>query len=347
MGFGEASVSPAAVKAFLDQPNLWIWNCGVRELLIGETLDDPAALWSRLYQGNSWSARNGIGHVALAGVDMALWDLAGKAAGLPVWKLLGGESPRPVMPYVTMYEGPSPLNETIARTLKFVDRVREDGFRAAKIEAGPERTSDADAIVALVKAVRDYAGEDLILLCDLCYRWADPQEALACIRRLEEFDLYLLEAPLAVDNVTGYREIATSSTSPIAGAETLTSFAEFADLLDSGDVAILQPAVSRLGITETDRLARYAQTRDRRIVPFGWVATTIPVAATLHVATVNENVSLVEYAPPVFYPDAVLRREIAGPEPEVRNAMLEASNEPGLGVVVDEDALRRWQKEHY
>jgi L-alanine-DL-glutamate epimerase-like enolase superfamily enzyme len=79
VGIGEAAASPAVVKAFIDEPTSFSWSCGIGDILIGEDPRDPPALWSKLYESTVWSGRVGLGHIALAGVDMALWDLAGKA----------------------------------------------------------------------------------------------------------------------------------------------------------------------------------------------------------------------------------------------------------------------------
>ena len=98
VGVGEAAASPRAIKALIDEDTSWAWSRGIRELLVGEDARDPRALWRKLYDGTWWWGRAGLGHVALAGIDMALWDLAGKAAGVPVWQLLGERRPEGITP---------------------------------------------------------------------------------------------------------------------------------------------------------------------------------------------------------------------------------------------------------
>ena len=161
VGIGEAAVSPPVVKAFIDEPTSFSWSRGVSDILREQDATDPRSSWAALCDGTVWSARVGLGRIALAGVDMALWDLAGKVLGVPVWQLLGGERPEPVVPYLTMYSGPSPLATTIRNTNELVDHAREDGFRAAKIEALTDTTEDNDEIVELVRAVRAHAGPRL------------------------------------------------------------------------------------------------------------------------------------------------------------------------------------------
>lgn len=342
VGIGEAAVLPAVVKAFIDEPTSFSWSQSVAEILIGQDPRDPKALWEALCDGTVWSARVGIGRIALAGVDMALWDLAGKVAGKPVWELLGERRPDAVVPYLTMYRGPSPLQTTIRNTNELVDKAVEAGFRAAKIEALTDTTENNDEIVELVRAVRAHAGADFTLALDVGYRWPSADVAMDCIRRLEELDLFFLETPFMPELVEEYRKLAEDSPIPIAGAEILTSYAEFGPLLDAG-LDIAQSGTCRIGITESDRLARRAGELGRRYVPYGYVSTLYSVAANIHVAAANDNVPLVELAPAAFYPHMIMRSELAGPEPIIRDGAFELPAAPGLGLELDEDAVSRYR----
>jgi L-rhamnonate dehydratase len=341
-GIGEAAVSPPVVKAFIDEPTSFSWSRGVADILVGEDPRDPRSLWSALCDGTVWSARVGLGRIALAGVDMALWDLAGKALGVPVWQLIGGREPEAVIPYLTMYSGPSPLEITIRNTNDLVDRAVADGFRAAKIEALTDTTENTDEIVELVRAVRAHAGSDFTLALDVGYRWPSAGLALDCIHRLEEFDIRFVETPFMPELLDEYRELCQASPIPIAGAEILTSYAEFGPLLDAG-IDIAQSGTCRIGITESDRLARRAGELGREYVPYGYVSTLYSVAANIHVAAANGNVPLVEYAPSAYYPHMIMRRELASPEPSIRDGAFEVSTAPGLGLELDEDAVKRFQ----
>jgi L-alanine-DL-glutamate epimerase-like enolase superfamily enzyme len=342
VGIGEAAVSPPVVKAFIDEPTSFSWSRGVADILTGEDPRDPKALWDALCEGTVWSARVGLGQIALAGVDMALWDLAGKALGVPVWQLLGEQRPNPVVPYLTMYSGPSPLPTTIRNTTELVDRAVAGGFRAAKIEALTDTTEDNDEIVELVREVRAHAGPDFTLALDVGYRWPTADAALDCLSRLEEHDLFFVETPFMPELVDEYRKLAEASPIPIAGAEILTSYAEFGPLLDAG-IDIAQAGTCRIGITDSDRLARRAGELGRRFVPYGYVSTLFSVAANIQVAAANDNVPLVELAPAAYYPHMIMRRELAGPEPIIRDGEFELSTAPGLGLELDEDAVSRYR----
>jgi L-alanine-DL-glutamate epimerase-like enolase superfamily enzyme len=241
-----------------------------------------------------------------------------------------------------MYSGPSPLQTTIRNTNDLVDRAMADGFRAAKIEALTDTTEGNDEIVELVRAVRAHAGPAFTLALDVGYRWPDAVEAMDCIRRLEEFDLFFLETPFMPELVDEYRKLAEASPIAIAGAEILTSYAEFGPLLDAG-LDIAQSGTCRIGITESDLLARRAGELGRRYVPYGYVSTRYSVAATVQVAAANDNVPLVELAPASVYPHMVMRRELAGPEPVIEDGAFVLPAAPGLGLELDDDAVNRYR----
>jgi L-alanine-DL-glutamate epimerase-like enolase superfamily enzyme len=342
VGIGEAAVSPPVVKAFIDEPTSFSWSRGVADMLVGQDPRDPRRLWDELCVGTVWNARVGLGRIALAGVDMALWDLAGHVLGQPVWQVLGAKAPQPVIPYLTMYQGPSPLQTTIRVTNELVDKAKAGGFRAAKIEALSDTTEDNDEIVELARAVRAHAGPDFTLGLDVGYRWRNFEEALDCMRRLEELDLFFVETPFMPELVDDYRRLVEATTVPIAGAEILTAYAEYGPLLEAG-IAIVQAGTCRMGITECDRLARRAGELGRRFVPYGFVSTLYSVAANIQVAAANDNVPLVEHTPPAIYPHMIMRGALARPEPRIVDGAFELPTAPGLGLELDEDALDRFR----
>jgi L-alanine-DL-glutamate epimerase-like enolase superfamily enzyme len=342
VGIGEASVSPPVVKAFIDEPTSFSWSMGVSDMLVGQDPRDPRRLWDILCDGTVWNARVGLGRIALAGVDMALWDLAGKVLGQPVWQVLGASSPHPVHPYLTMYQGPSPLEDTIRITNGLVDRAKADSYRAAKIEALVDTTADNDEIVALARAVREHAGPDFMLGLDVGYRWRTFDEAIDCVRRLEEFDLFFLETPFMPDQADDYRRLAEATTVPVAGAEILTSFGEFGPLFDAR-IAIVQAGTCRIGITDSDRLARRAADLGMRLIPYGFVPTLYSSMANIHVAAAHANVPLTEHTPPDIYPHMIMRAALATPEPPIVDGAFVLPDAPGLGLELDEDAVERFR----
>jgi L-alanine-DL-glutamate epimerase-like enolase superfamily enzyme len=342
VGIGEAAGPPPVVKAFIDEPTSFSWSMGVADMLVGKDPSDPRRLWDDLCDGTVWNARVGLGRIALAGVDMALWDLAGRVLGQPVWKLLGASEPHPVHPYLTMYQGPSPLADTIRITNGLVDQAKADGYIAAKIEALSDTTEDNDEIVALTRAVREHAGPDFQLGLDVGYRWRTFDEALDCARRLEEFDLLFLETPFMPEQIDDYRRLVEATTVPIAGCEILTSDAEYTPLLEAG-IAITQAGTCRMGITECDRLAKRSGALGRRFVPYGFVSTIYSTAANILVCAANDNVPVAEHTPPAVYPHMIMRGALATPEPPIVDGAFVLPDAPGLGLELDEDAVERFR----
>ena len=156
-------------------------------------------------------------------------------------------------------------------------------------------------------------------------------EALDCVRRLEEFDLFFLETPFMPELTDEYRRLVEATSIPIAGAEILTSYAEYGPLLEAG-IDIAQAGTCRVGVPEWDLLARRAGALGRRFVPYGYVSTLFSVAANIQVAAANPNVPLVEHAPTAYYPHMLMRDVLAGPEPRIVDGAFELPTAPELGV---------------
>ncbi len=342
-GYGEANANPQAVKALVESTNGLSggWDNSLQEVFVGQEPSDPRALWAKAKSTTFWSCRTGVGHVALAGIEMALWDLAGKLHGRPVWQLLGERRNERLLPYITLYHGPSEFARTVEMTLETLDRAVGLGFRAAKLEPVADNTANEEEIVELVRRARDYVGPDFTLLADFGYRWTDAATATACLRRLDEFGLYALEAPFHPEHLDAYRQLKSAVSTPIATGDILTAAVDYLALLESGAVDIFQAGACRTGLSDMDELARAARGRERRFVSWGWCATALTAAANLHLSVVHDNVPLIEYAPPSIYPESVIRRELAGPDPIVRNGEFELPSAPGLGVEVDDVVLER------
>lgn len=343
VGYGEANANPAAVKALLET-DLGLagdWDDAPRNIVLGADAEAPRELWRRLKEWSFWSCRAGLGHVALAAVGTAAWDLAGKLAGKPTYQLLGTQRTTQPLVYCTLYHGSGAFADTLVRTMDAVDSALAAGFRAAKVEPLLDNAPDPDDIVELVRRVRDRVGPDFLLMADVGYRWQSASEAIGVAKRLDEFGLHALEAPFAPHDVAAYRELAEAISTPLCTGDQLTAAVEYLPVLESGAVDFVQGGAARTGINDMDELARRANTLGKRFVSWGWVATSLTIAANLHVSLVHENVPLIEYAPPSMYPDATLRNELFRPEPAVHEGLFELPTRPGLGVDIDDDALER------
>jgi L-rhamnonate dehydratase len=342
VGYGEGNHTPRAMKAVVDSRGSHSWSRGIKESLIGRDPLQPERLWDLVYRSTAMSGRRGLVVAVLAAIDVALWDVKGKAEAKPAYELLGGASGRAVIPYCTVYTGPCDWNETKRRTTEMVEQARGLGFRTVKIEPLVECAPTNRNIVELVEIARSAAGDGVELLVDVGHRWQTAKEALRVLRELEEHDVRMIETPLWLDDVDGYREVSDRSSVPVAVGELFVTRNEFLEMMDRGHVDIVQPCVVRVGFTESRRVAEDALVRGKAVVPYGWVATTLAMAADIHLAATLRNSPWCEYCPLDIYPDQELRRNLFGPEPNLVDGVFELPIGPGLGVEVDEQAL-----EHY
>lgn len=338
VGYGEANHCPAAVKAFIETRGSSSWSRGIRELLVGADPLDPPKLWHRLYRDTIMSGRRGLGVAALAAIDVALWDIRGKAEGKPIYELLGGSSGHALVPYATIYAGPMAFENAIRENARLVQEALTLGIRGIKLEALTDCVPHHEQVVQFVdKLARDVQGVEVML--DVGYRFETSAETLRYLAPLENYGLYFVEAPIWLDDVIGYGDMAAASRFRIAIGELFVTRNEFIEMLDIGQVGVIQPSIIRVGITESVQVAAQALARSRLVVPFGWVATTIGVMANIHLAATLKNCPFLEYCPMQLYPGQELRKHIAGPEPGFRDGTFLLPSAPGLGVEVDEHAL--------
>ena len=342
VGYGEGNHTPHAMKAIIESAGSHSWSQGLKDLLIGQNPLTPERVWDRLYRGTAMSGRRGMMIAVIAAIDVALWDIKGKAENKPIYELLGGATGAPVVPYSSLYSGPLAFEGTVAWNQQAVAKSRELGFRAVKIEPLDDCTPTNRQIVELVGVGRETMGWDADVFVDVGHRWKSAKEALRWLQELEQFDPGFIETPLWLDDVAGYRRISDRSPIRTAVGELFVTRNEFLEMMDVGGVDIVQPCVARIGFTESKRVAEDAALRGREVVPYGWVATTLALVADLHLAATLHNCPWTEYCHPEIYPHQELRRNLFGPEPRMVDGIFELPTGPGLGVEVDEAALAHY-----
>jgi L-alanine-DL-glutamate epimerase-like enolase superfamily enzyme len=287
---------------------------------------------------------------ALGAIDMALWDIAGKAAGVPTWRLLGEPAHESFTPYASLLPRGGDW-DSFSQTL--VDQAvwaAGLGFRACKLElliTGPYAHEGLDlpasVMVETIAAVRRATGPDFTIMVDVAYAWRTAAEALAVIETWADHDVFFCETPLWADDLSEYAELAARSPIPIAAGEWLATRFEFLDVMDRGGVQVVQPDVGRVGgLTEALRVCRLADERGRLVVPHGW-KTGITVAATAHLAAVTGHMPFFEYVPQQVA-ESPLRRELVHDELELVDGRLALPERPGLGIELDRDALERFEE---
>ena len=336
-GYGEAVARSRAVKAVVESEAVdeGGWDSGIRTLLLGADPADPAVLWARLRANTFWSCRSGVGHVALAGVDMALWDLAGKLHGVPSWQLMGARRNPRLVPYTTLYHGSGSFQETLARTMDAVEMVLGLGFKAVKVESMPDNVPNPYDTVELVSRVRDRIGLDFPLLLDMGYRWHDFDASALVVKELDQFSLFALEAPFPPDRLDDYRRLANASTTPLASGDQLTAASDYQPLLESETLRFVQGGAARTGVSDMGNLAEAAALKGIGFLPWGWGGGALATSANIHRAVVHDNIPLIEYRPAELYPDAILRTSLATPEPVLKDGEFLLPTAAGLGVDVD------------
>ncbi len=349
-GIGEVESNPWAIKALIDSPSSNILSRSLGQLVVGLDPTQPHAIWDRLYRESVVTGRRGAGICAIGAIDVAVWDLYGKATGQPIWQLLGGARQQCVTPYASLLPSGRTLHEYQDNLLEKALWAQDSGFRAVKLEIlikGPcshngWQASD-EAIVEMVRVCRESLGSEIRIMVDVGYGWAVWKEALKVLNRIEKYDICFVETPLWTDDLDGYAALAEASQIPIAAGELLQTRFEFQDLMDRGHIDIVQPDVGRVGgVTEAMRVVQMAHDRGKLVVPHCW-KSGIGIAATAQVALAAGNCPFIEFLPaPVS--ESCLRRELLLKELPVEDGQIQPPSQPGLGVVLDASAVARFSE---
>ena len=348
VGIGETDVNPWIARACIKAMGTHIMGLGLEEMLLGEDPLQPEAVWQKLYSGSKMNGRRGALICALGAIDMALWDIKGKALGLPIYKLLGGAVKQSITPYASLLPTGDTLDEYRESLKDKLLQAREFGFKAAKLEIcinGPY-THNAlqehdDHIAGIVAECREAVGEAMTLMVDVAYAWDDARTALRVIKQLEPFDLFFLETPINIDDLEGYAFIADHSPIRIAAGEWQNTHWEFIDLARRGKLDVLQPDIGRVGgFTEARKVAQLAADHGRLIVPHCW-KTGIGIAASAHLGFATACCPYIEYLP-AHLSESALRDELVADELEMIDGEIPLPQKPGLGIELNRDALQRY-----
>ena len=324
VGWGEtlASVAPQIAAQVVESL--------IKPQLVGQ---DPLAgdyLWTQMYH-----AMRDRGHFtgfymdALGGCDTALWDLRGRLMGQPIHALLGGPYRHRLFAYASGVTGATPAERAEAARA-WVDQ----GFRAIKLHL----TAGRQDTLATVAAVREAVGPDVRLMVD-AHNIYDVAEAISLGRELEAQDVYFFEAPTDPENVAGLTEICAALTVRIATGESERSRFQFRDRLVARAVDVVQPDLGYVGLSEMRRIAALAETFHVPVAPHLSAGLGVCIAATVNLIASIPNFLMIEYSP-VSFPLA--NRFLK--EPLIcENGEILLPTGAGLGVEIDEDALRAYE----
>jgi D-galactarolactone cycloisomerase len=325
VGWGEAHHGrcPGAIAKLIDTT--------MRQLVVGMDASDVIGIWSRIYKMQL--ASHGMGTaaaLAMSGIDLALWDIRGKAVGWPVYKLLGGKS-REIPAYAggisLGYQEPAQLNDEIRGLVA-------RGYNAVKLRVGDTVANDIMRVDAVRKAF-----PDLVLLADANTAYT-VDDVRGVMPALEANRVRWLEEPFAPHDHRSYREAAKLGRVPLAAGENHYTRYEFTRVIEDGAITILQPDLSKTGgITEALRIAAMASGWKLQINPHT-LLTGINMAASIHLLASIDNGGYFEADVAAENP---FRDELCTPALTVSaNGTVKPHEAPGLGVEVNEKFLQAY-----
>jgi D-galactarolactone cycloisomerase len=293
--------------------------------LIGEDPLDIERHWQSMVTDTVYKDRKGQGLSAASGVDIALWDVAGKHHGVPVYDLLGGPVGGDLKPYASDLFWQDP--ETMAqRAGSYVDR----GFAGVKTHLGRGMEADEERVAAM----RDAIGPDTALMVDMNCGYDRP-EARRIGRMLEDYGVYWYEEPLTPYDVDGLADLRRDLSVPIATGENEYTKWGFHDVFEADAADYVMPDVMRCGgITEAKKICALAETYNTVCSPHCFT-TGVGLAATMHVMAASPACEWLEFDPTDFE----VYEPLFETPPELDDGRIALPEEPGLGVSLDEDVI--------
>jgi len=328
VGIGEADCAGGPV-----QTTIAAFNNEITPMVIGEDPQAIERIWDRIYLARIAHGRRGILMHALSGLDIALWDLAGKIAGQPTYRVLGYFRDQvPAYASGGFYSEKKGVEQLVNEATSAVAR----GFKAFKMKIG--RLPSIREDIERVRAVREAVGPDIGLMVDANSIW-DVPTALKWIKPLEELDVRWIEEPVSVDDVAGSARVAAATRIPIAGYEQESSRLGFRDLIVSGAVQIPQPNSVRVGgISEVRKIAALAAMWHLPCYPHSF-SSAVCIHANLHVLASIPNGGELEYD---CNPNP-LREELNIHRLEVQDGVVSLPQRPGLGIELNPEIMERYK----
>ncbi len=333
VGIGEVDSAPLAAQGMILGPFSHTTSAGLKHIVVGEDPFETERIWEKMYRQNIYAGRFGIGIHAMSGIDMALWDIKGKKLGMPVWKLLGGGFRKTIRCYASSLFAATPR-----KTGELGRHIADQGFSAVKFGWAP-MGQDAATDVALVAQAREGVGKGVDLMIDAGLVW-DAKTAIQRARAFEKYEIFWLEEPLAPDDYEGYRKLSQATDIRIAAGEEESSRQTYRRLIVEGNIDVVQVDLTRCGgFTEAVKIASMAADHGLPVANHGFT-TYINVAAALHWLNAIPNALIAEY---VTQEDTNLREFITRQKIRAKDGYLEIPQEPGLGIDLDEEAVRKFR----
>ncbi len=318
-GVGAAYSHPDLVRTIVEG--------NLRAHLIGMDPAEIDGIWDKLYGLTRWYGRKGAAMSAIGGIDIALWDLRGKAAGTPVWKLLGGKQGK-----AAAYASGLFWHDDIAAIEREAARHRQRGFRRVKMRLGRSWDYDTEAFRAAVRGV----GEGGLVHVDGSHRY-DMETALRLGAILAEADAAWFEEPFPPEDIDRYVALRRDLRVPLAAGENEFGVQGFRELIRASAVDIAQADACRTGgISEVLRIAEMASAAGLRVAPHTW-SDAVALIANAHVVAALPHAITVE----VDQTGNPFIEELLTEPLAIEDGFLQLNDAPGLGIALDPAALKR------
>jgi L-rhamnonate dehydratase len=330
-GLGEVVSCSSVARTVVDAPRSAPFRHGLGAIIEGMEVEDIDKIHRALLHGTAWYGPGGVVRHAISGIDMALWDLRGKAAGQPVRRLLS-ETAVDTVPCYASVLWPSHPEKVADSAAAFLAQ----GYKAVKYGWAP-MGPDAGLDEELVAAARQALGADVDLMVDAGRAW-DADTAILRAASFAPYNIFWLEEPLDPYDTAGYRRLAGEAAVPIAAGEAITLMEEYEQLIDEGRVHFVQPDLGRVGgITYGQRIAARAEARGCRPVPHAFGTGVLLAASAQWTAAAAQPLTEYTRAP------SPLAQNLARCDMEFSQGSLQLGDAPGLGVELDEAVVETYR----
>lgn len=332
VGLGEVDSSSLVAKAIIEAPLSHKICRGLAECVLGQDPFEIDRLINRMYEGSIYFGRQGAAIQAMSGIEIALWDIMGKATDRPVYQLLGGGFRKQFRAYASILFGDTP-----AETARLGRELVAQGYRAVKFGWGPMGQSE-ESDIAHVRAARQSLGNEVELMVDAGLCW-DTATAIRRAKQFEPYNLTWLEEPLHPDNLDGYARLSAQGAMRIAAGEEICDIQEFRRMMDIGGIDVVQVDVTRVGgLARSKRIGWDSVERHRLCVNHSY-KTGVNIAASLHFVAALPNSHYFEYC----VEQGALRQTLTQQRFPVVDGDIRVPEEPGLGVELDETVVAQYR----
>ena len=329
VGIGEVNSSPHVAKAVVEAPLSSSATTGLGRLLIGMNPLDIEVINEKMYQASFYCGRRAVVVHTIGGIDIALWDIAGKYYKQPIYQLLGGAFHKRIRAYASDLFGADGK-----ATREKAKRWVAQGFTAVKFGWDPMGESEARDL-ELVEGARLGAGDENDILIDAGCCW-DTRTARTRARQFEPYHPLWLEEPLQQDNLDGYRELRQVSNIPIAAGEGEAGIYAWRDFIERGCIDIAQIDLARNGFTVSKKIADMAESHGLRVVNH-FYSTMINLAAGLHWLAARRTAFIFEYC----VEETPIRTQLTKQDIRAIDGFITVPEEPGLGVELNDEVVNR------